>query len=357
MNCRSEARTGTLPVARLPSDVGHSASHHFCGRSSMKNSLLAFAVMLAGLTGVQAQSYPSRPITIVAPFPAGGPSDTLARIMAEQMRATLGQPLIIENVGGAGGTIGTGRVARSAPDGYTLGVGNWTSHVGGPALYPIQYDALRDLQPISLLPVSPLMIAAHHSVPGGNAKDLIAWLKANPDKATAGTVGAGSPSHVLSVFFQKEAGVPIQLVPYRGGAPATQDLLSGQIALRIGTEASQMLPYLRSGQIKGLAMLGNKRWAPAPDIPTIDETGMPGFHMSLWFGLWAPAGVPKEVLAALNTAVVEALADPAVRARIDKLGQDIPPRELQTPEGLAAYHKAEIEKWWPAIKAAGIRMN
>jgi tripartite-type tricarboxylate transporter receptor subunit TctC len=323
----------------------------------MKKLLLAFAVTLAGLAFAQAQSYPSRPITIVAPFPAGGPSDTLARIIAEQMRAALGQPLIVENVGGAGGTIGTSRVVRAASDGYTLGIGNWTSHVGGPALYPIQYDVLRDLQPISLLPVSPLMIAAHHSVPGGSAGELITWLKANPDKATAGTVGAGSPSHVLSVFFQKEAAVSMQLVPYRGGAPATQDLISGQIALRIGTEASQMLPYLRSGQIKGLAMLGKSRWAAAPEIPTIDETGMPGFHMSLWFGLWGPAGLPKEVLAALNAAVVEALADPAVRARIDKLGQDIPPRELQTPDGLAAYHKAEIEKWWPAIRAAGIKTN
>jgi tripartite-type tricarboxylate transporter receptor subunit TctC len=304
-----------------------------------------------------AEVYPSHPVTMVVPFPAGGPSDTLARIVTERMRVSLGQPFVVENMGGAGGSLGAARVARAAPDGYTLCIGNWTSHVGSPAIYPVQFDVQRDFQPISLLPISPLLIAAHRSVAASNIRDLIAWLNANPDKATAGTVGAGSPSHIATLYFQKETGAHMQLVPYRGGAPATQDLISGQISLRIGGEASQTLPYLRSGQIKGLAVLGKTRWAPAPEIPTIDEAGMPGLHMSLWFALWAPAGTPKAIVSALNAAVVEALADPVVRERIGRLGQDLPARDLQTPEGLARFHGTEIEKWWPIIKAANVKAH
>jgi tripartite-type tricarboxylate transporter receptor subunit TctC len=314
---------------------------------------LAFVLLLAA--GARAQTFPSRPITIVVPFPAGGPADTLARILSERMRTPLGQPIIVENVGGAGGSIGATRVARAAPDGHTLCIGNWTSHVGAPAIYPVQYDVRRDFQPISLLPIAPLSIAASQTVPANNLQELVAWLKANPDKATAGTVGAGSPSHISSIYFQKETDTRIQLVPYRGGAPATQDLISGQIDLRIGGEASVTLPYWRSGKIKILAMLANKRWSAAPEIPTVDEAGLPGLHMSLWFALWAPAGTPKDAIATLNAAVVEALADPVVRQRFAKLGQDIPARERQSPAGLAAYHKAEIDKWWPIIKAANVK--
>jgi tripartite-type tricarboxylate transporter receptor subunit TctC len=318
---------------------------------------LAFLAACQWNADALGQAYPSRPITIVVPFPAGGPADTLARILMERMRTSLGQPIIIENVGGAGGSIGATRVVRAAPDGHTLCIGNWTSHVGGPAIYPVQFDVLRDFQPVSLLPIAPLSIASSQKVPANNLPELIAWLKANPDKATAGTVGAGSPSHISSIYFQKETGTRIQLVPYRGGAPATQDLISGQIDLRIGGEASVTLPYWRSGKIKILAMLSSKRWSVAPEIPTVDEAGLSGLHMSLWFALWAPAGTPKDAVATLNAAVTEALADPAVRQRFEKLGQDIPARELQSPEGLSSHHKAEIAKWWPIIKAANIKAN
>ena len=302
-----------------------------------------------------AQVYPSRPITVVVPFPAGGPADTLARIVTERMRTPLGQPLIIENMGGAGGSIGVTRVVRAAPDGYTLCLGNWTSHVGAPVIYPIQFDILQDMEPVSLLPIAPLSVAAHGAVPASNLRELIAWLKANPDKATAGTVGSGSPSHIASLYFQKVTGTRIQLVPYRGGAPATQDLMSGQIDLRIGGEASVTLPYMRSGQIKVFAVLGATRWSAAPDIPTIDEAGISGLNMSLWFGLWAPKGTPSQIIATLNAAVVETLADPAIRQRFVRLGQDIPAPEQQTPQAMRAFHKAETDKWWPIIKAAGIK--
>jgi tripartite-type tricarboxylate transporter receptor subunit TctC len=323
----------------------------------MKRLTVAALLAVALAASAQAETYPSRPITLIVPFPAGGPADTLARILSERMRTSLGQPLIIENLGGAGGSIGVGRVVRSAPDGYTLCIGNWTSHVGAPVIYPIQFDILQDMEPVSLLPIAPLSISAHRAVPASNLRDLVAWLKANPDKATAGTVGAGSPSHISSIYFQKVTGTRIQLVPYRGGAPATQDLLSGQIDLRIGGEASVTLPYLRSGQIKIFAVMGKSRWPAAPDIPTIDEAGISGLNMALWFGLWAPKGTPSEVIAKVNAAVTDALADPAVRQRFTKLGQEIPSRDQQTPDGLRAHHKAEIEKWWPVIKAANIKVQ
>ena len=321
----------------------------------MKTLAAGLALVAVWSAGAVAQTYPSRPITVVVPFPAGGPGDTLARTLTERMRVSLGQPIIVENVGGAGGSIGATRVARAAPDGYTLCIGNWTSHVGAPVIYPVHYDVLKDFQPISLLPIAPLSIAASAGVPANNLQELIAWLKANPDKGTAGTVGAGSPSNIITLHFQKVTGTRLQIVPYRGGAPATQDLLSGQIHLRIGGEASVTLPYYRSGKIKILAVLSNKRWSAAPEVPTVDDAGLAGLHMSLWFGLWAPSGTPKDIVAALNAAVVEALADPVVRQRLDRLGQDVPPRELQSPEGFAAFHKAEIDKWWPIIKATGIK--
>ena len=323
----------------------------------MKRLTVAALLAVALAASAQAETYPSRPITLIVPFPAGGPADTLARILSERMRTSLGQPLIIENLGGAGGSIAVGRVVRSAPDGYTLCIGNWTSHVGAPVIYPIQFDILQDMEPVSLLPIAPLSISAHRAVPASNLRELVAWLKANPDKATAGTVGAGSPSHISSIYFQKVTGTRIQLVPYRGGAPATQDLLSGQIDLRIGGEASVTLPYLRSGQIKIFAVMGKSRWPAAPDIPTIDEAGISGLNMALWFGLWAPKGTPSEVIAKVNAAVTDALADPAVRQRFTKLGQEIPSRDQQTPQGLRAHHKAEIEKWWPVIKVANIKVQ
>jgi tripartite-type tricarboxylate transporter receptor subunit TctC len=321
----------------------------------MKRLLLAACAAWTTIAGAVAQTYPSQPITVIVPFPAGGPVDTLARILNEPMRASLGQPVIVENVSGAGGSIAVARVARAAPDGHTVILGNWTSYVGTPAIYPMQLDVRRDFEPIALVAISELMIVARKSFPADDVRQLIAWLKANPDKATAGTIGVGSPSHVGGLHFQSLTGTRFQFVPYRGAAPALQDLIAGQIDLRFGAEASQMLPYLRSGAAKAFAIMGGTRWLAAPDIPTIDEAGVPGLHLSFWQALWAPRATPKPVIGRLNAAVVAALADPAVRARLVELGQRIPSREEQTPAALAAFHQAEIEKWWPIIKAAGIK--
>jgi tripartite-type tricarboxylate transporter receptor subunit TctC len=294
-----------------------------------------------------ALDYPTRPITIIVPFPAGGPVDTLARLLAEPMRMALGQPLVIENVGGAGGSIAAARVARAEPDGYTMILGNWTSLVGTPAVYPVSFDVKNDFAPVALLAFSPLMLVGRTSLPANNVRELIAWLKANPGKATSGQVGA--------IYFQKLTGTQIQLVPYRGAAPALTDLLGGQIDLRMGAEASQMLPYLKSGTVKPFAMLAKARWAPAPDIPTIEEAGVPELALSFWQAFWVPKSTPDAVVAKLNAAAVAALADAALRQRLDDLGQEIPPREQQTPQALGAFHRSEIDKWWPIIKAAGIR--
>jgi tripartite-type tricarboxylate transporter receptor subunit TctC len=321
----------------------------------MKRLLLAACAAWTTIAGAVAQTYPSQPITVIVPFPAGGPVDTLARILNEPMRASLGQPVIVENVSGAGGSIAVARVARAAPDGHTVILGNWTSYVGTPAIYPMQLDVRRDFEPIALVAISELMIVARKSFPADDVRQLIAWLKANPDKATAGTIGVGSPSHVGGLHFQNLTGTRFQFVPYRGAAPALQDLIAGQIDLRFGAEASQMLPYLRSGAAKAFAIMGGTRWFAAPDIPTIDEAGVPGLHLSFWQALWAPRATPKPVIGRLNAAVVAALADPAVRARLVELGQRIPSREEQTPAALAAFHQAEIEKWWPIIQAAGIK--
>jgi tripartite-type tricarboxylate transporter receptor subunit TctC len=271
------------------------------------------------------------------------------------MRASLGQPVIVENVSGAGGTIGAARVARAAPDGYTIILGNWTSFVGSPAIYPIQHDAVKDFEPVALLAFSPLMIVARSSFPANNVQELIAWLKTNPGKATAGTIGIGSPSQVGGLYFQNVTGTRFQVVPYRGAAPALQDLLSGQIDLRFGAEGSQMLPYLRSHTVKAFAIMGRSRWSVMPDIPTIDEAGLPGLYLTFWQALWAPKGTAKDIVVKLNAAALDALVEPTVHKRLIDLGQDIPPREQQTPEALGLFHKAEIEKWWPIIKAAGIK--
>jgi len=305
--------------------------------------------------GAWAQAYPASPITMVVPFPAGGPTDTVARIFGEHLRQTLAQSVIIENVAGAGATIGVARVIRAAPDGYTLSAGNSTSHVGGPAIYPFQYDILTDLEPVALLSISPTMLIARRDFPANTVQELIAWLRANPDKATAGTSGAGSSGQLASILFQSLTGTKFQIVPYRGAAPAMQDLVGGQIDLRFASEGSQSLPFLRDRQIKALAMLAPTRWPPTPDIPTIDEAGLPGIHLSLWNGIWAPKATPRDIIGKLNAAVRTALADAAIKQRIIDLGQILPTPEQQTPEALAAYHKAEIEKWWPIIKAANIK--
>jgi tripartite-type tricarboxylate transporter receptor subunit TctC len=323
----------------------------------MKRLSVAVALaILAGTAVATAQSYPSRPITMIVPFAAGGVTDIVARIVSERMKTSLGQPVIVENVGGAGGTLGVTRLHRAAPDGYTLAIGQWTSHVGAGAMYPVPFNYLTDFEPVSMLSIAPLWIIGRNDLPAKDLKELIAWLKANPDKASAATTGLGSGIHMCLVYFQNMTGTKFPLAPYRGAAPLMQDLLAGQIDLSC-PEAGQTLPQYRAGTIKAYAVLTEKRWFAAPDVPTIDEAGVPGLHFPFWHGLWAPKGTPKDVIAKLNAAAVEALADAGVRQRFNELGHEIAPREQQTPEALAAYHKAEIDKWWPIIKAANIKLE
>jgi len=293
---------------------------------------------------------------MIVPFAAGGPTDTLGRILGERMRLSLGQTILVENVTGAGSTIGVGRAAQAAPDGYTLALGNWTSFAGAGALYPTSYDLRQDFEPIALLTFAPMLIVGKTALPARDAKELITWLRANPDKISAATVGAGSAAHVCGLYFQDKISTRLLYVPYRGGAPAMQDLVGGQIDMMCA-EASQTLTYVRSGKMKAFAVMTKTRWPALPDVPTTDEIGMPGMYISFWHGLWAPKGTPKPVIAKLNGAVVDALADPALQQRLTDLGQVIATREQQTPEGLAAFHKAEIEKWWPIIKAANIKVE
>jgi tripartite-type tricarboxylate transporter receptor subunit TctC len=321
----------------------------------MKRFVAAVALALCAAPAL-AQGYPSRPVVVIVPFAAGGPTDVIARTLAEPMRVVLGQPVVIENVTGANGNVGVGRVARAAPDGHTIGIGHWSTHVVNGAVYPLPYDLLRDFEPISLISTNSYLIVAKNAFPAGDLKSFIAWLQANPDKASEGTAGAGSPQHVSGVFFQKATGTRFQFVPYRGAAPAMQDLLAGHIDMIIDDPTSS-LPQVRAGRIKAFAVTSKTRLAAAPDIPTVDEAGLPGFYFSRWHALWAPKGTPREAIAKLNAGVVAALADAGVRAKLADLGQDIFPRAQQTPEALGAMHKAEIEKWWPIIKAAGIRME
>jgi tripartite-type tricarboxylate transporter receptor subunit TctC len=311
---------------------------------------------LAGIIAAPAQDYPSRPITMIVPFAAGGPTDTLGRILSERMRVSLGETIVIENVTGAGSTIGVGRAAQATADGYTLALGNWTSFVGSGALYRTSYDLRKDFEPVSLLTFAPMLIVGKSTLPVKDAKELIAWLKASPDKVSAATVGAGSAAHVCGLYFQDKTHTRFQFVPYRGGAPAIQDLVGGQIDLMCA-EASQTLTYVRGGKIKAFAVMAHTRWPALPDVPTTDEIGTPGMYISFWHGLWVPKATPKAVIAKLNAAVVDTLADPTVRQRLTDLGQVIATRDQQTPAALAAYHKAEIEKWWPIIKAANIQVE
>jgi tripartite-type tricarboxylate transporter receptor subunit TctC len=317
----------------------------------MSRFLVALAVaMFAGVVGAQAQGYPSRAITLVVPFPPGGSTDAAARIMAERMRSSLGQPIVIENVGGAGGSIGVGRVARAAPDGYTFDIGQWDTHVGS-IIYKLDYDLEKDFEPIGLISNNPQLMVAKNDLAANSLGELVSWMKANPGKINF--VNQNAAANVSGVLFENLTGQKVQFIPYRGAGPAMTDLVSGTVDLLV-VQGAVALPQIRGGKIKALANLSAQRSASMPDIPTADETGVPGLYMSGWFGFFAPKGTPKDVIARLNAATVEALADPAIQKRFTELGLDIAPREQQTPEGLAAFQKAEIEKWWPIIKTAGI---
>jgi tripartite-type tricarboxylate transporter receptor subunit TctC len=314
--------------------------------------LFALIASIAAVTSAAAQTYPNKSITIIVPFSAGGPSDALARIMGEHMKGTLGQSFVIENVTGAAGSIGVGRSVRSAPDGYTISFGHLGTHVANGAIYPLPYNLLTDLEPVVLLPSNPMVVVSKNALPTKNLKELLAWLKAN--QPTAGTAGAGSGSHLAGVYLQSLTGLKLQYVPYRGTAPALTDLVGGQIDI-IVDQASNSMQQIRSGGIRAYAITDTKRLKAAPEIPTAEEAGLPGFHMTLWSALWAPKGTPKDVIARLNAAAVTAMADPAVQKRLNDLGLEVPAREQQTPQALGVWHKAEIDKWWPIVKKAGIK--
>ena len=319
-------------------------------------ALFAVVAILGNASTAFAQLYPTRPITIVVPFPAGGATSALARILAEHMRTTLGQPLIIENVSGAGGTLGISRVARAAPDGYTLSIGQPTSHVAGSTILPVQYDVLNDFEPVARVADTPVWVVSRSDLPANDLKELVAWIKAHPGKASEATIGPGSFSHLFGLYLQNSTGAQFQFVPYRGGAPVMQDLVAGHVDFT-SDMAANSLPLVQSGQIKALAVLSKRRWFAAPDVPTADEVGMPGFHISLWHGIWARKGTARSIVAKINDALVAALADPVVQQRFAEQGQEIPPRDQQTPEALGEFHKAEIEKWLPIIRAADIKLD
>jgi tripartite-type tricarboxylate transporter receptor subunit TctC len=312
------------------------------------------ATLLPATRTAKAQAYPSRPITMIVPFAAGGGTDIVARIVAERMRGSLGQPVIVENIAGAAGSIGVGRAVRSPADGYTLIAGTLTTHVLIGALYALPFDLVTDLEPISELGVEPLLVAGRKSLPANNLIELIAWLRQNPDKASVGTVGVGAAGHLAGISFQKATNTKMQFVPYRGNGPAMQDLVAGHIDLMI-EPSSNFLAQVRAGNLKAYAVAADHRLAEAPDIPTADEAGLPGFSAVLWYGLWAPKNTSSAIIGRLNATVVDALAAPEVRARLAEHGVQVPDHDRETPEGLRAFQKAEVEKWWPVIKAAGMK--
>ena len=317
----------------------------------MKRLFCAICAAAALLAGAQ-QAYPSRGITLVSPFPPGGSTDAVARVMAERMRHNLGQSVVVENAGGAGGSIGAGKVARASPDGYTIVIGQWDNYVANGVVYNLNYDLQRDFEPIGLLSINPQLLLARKALPVEDLKGLVAWMKANPGKATLANQQASAQT--AGVLLQQLTGTSLLMVPYRGGGPAMQDLLAGNIDLLV-IQAAAAMAQVRAGTVKAFAILGPARSPVVRGIPSVDEAGVPGLHLPGWFALFAPKGTPREAIARLNAAMVEALADPSVRQRFADLGLDVASREQQSPEGLAAFHKAEIDKWWPIIKAAGIK--
>jgi tripartite-type tricarboxylate transporter receptor subunit TctC len=321
-----------------------------------KAILSAFIAILALSNTARAENFPSHPITVIVPFSAGGPSDAMMRILAERMKLTLGETVLIENVTGAGGSLGVGRTVRSAPDGYTVGFGHLGTNVANGAIYKLGYDLVADLEPVVLLPSNPMIIVSKNAVPAKSLKELLAWLKSRPAPPTAGTAGAGSGSHIAGLYFENVSGIKLQYVPYRGTGPALNDLVAGQIDV-IVDQTSNSINQVRGGNIRAYAITADKRLESAPEIPTTDEAGLPGFHMTLWSGLWVPKGTPKAIIAKLNAAAVDALSDPTARKQLENLGLQMPPKEQLTPEALGAWQTAEIAKWWPIIKAADVKVE
>jgi tripartite-type tricarboxylate transporter receptor subunit TctC len=322
----------------------------------MRRIVLAALAILTFGGNAFAETFPSHPITVIVPFSAGGPSDAMMRVMAERMKVALGEPLVIENVTGAGGSLGVGRTVRSPPDGYTVGFGHLGTNVANGAIYKLGYDLVTDLEPVVLLPSNPMIIVSKNAVPAKSLGELLAWLKARPTPATAGTAGAGSGSHIGALYFENVTGIKLQYVPYRGTAPAMTDLVAGQIDL-IVDQTSNSISQVRAGNIRAYAVTDTKRVESAPDIPTTDEAGLAGFHMTLWSGLWVPKDTPKDVVAKLNAAAVDALNDPAVRKQLENLGLQMPPGDRLSPEALGSWQKAEIAKWWPMLKAANVKVD
>ena len=323
----------------------------------MRRLLTVMVAILVGLAWAgmaAAQNYPTRAMTMIVPFPAGGATDTLARFLAEKMRAVLGQPVIIENVAGAAGSLGVGRAVRSAADGYALSIGTSTTHMLTGGLYALQFDLLKDLEPVIQIGSGPLLIVGRKSLPADDLKGLIAYLKANPDKASVGIAGVGATGHLTGISFQKETGTRFQFVPYRGNAPAMQDLVAEQIDFMI-EPSSNFKSLVGAGSVKPYAITGRTRLPSSPDIPTADEAGLAGFFASLWYGLWVPKDTPKDIITKLNAIMVQVLADPPVQKRFDELGIQITPPALQSPEALRGFQKAEAERWWPIIKASNLR--
>jgi tripartite-type tricarboxylate transporter receptor subunit TctC len=323
----------------------------------MRRIVLAALMAVAAFSGTaRADDFPSHPVTIVVPFSAGGPSDAMMRIMAERMQRTLGQTITIENVTGAGGSLGVGRVVRSPPDGYTIGFGHLGTNVANGAIYKLGYDLVTDLEPVVLLPSNPMIIVSKNAVPAKSLSELLAWLKSRPTPPTAGTAGAGSGSHIAGLYFESVSGIKLQYVPYRGTGPALNDLVAGQIDI-IVDQLSNSISQVRAGTIRGYAVTDAHRVESAREIPTTDEAGLPGFHMTLWSGLWAPKDTPKAIVARLNAAAVDALNDPAVRSKLENLGLQMTPQDQLTPEALGTWQKAEIAKWWPMLKAANVKVD
>jgi tripartite-type tricarboxylate transporter receptor subunit TctC len=314
---------------------------------------LALSFLLSILSGIAAaQGYPTRSVTLITPFPPGGSTDAVARVLADRMRAPLGQNVIVENVGGAGGSIALGRVARATPDGYTIDIGQWDTHVGNGVVYNINYDLQKDFEPIGLVSMNPQLVVGRKGLPAEDLKGLIAWMKANPGKATV--VNQNAAAQTAGILMKQITGVEFLFVPYRGAGPAMQDMLAGNVDLLM-VQAAAVLAQVRAGTLKAYAQLAPQRSAALPDIPTADEGGVPGWHMPGWFGLFAPKGTPREAIVKLNAAMKDALADANTQKRLTDLGLDVAAKDQQTPEALAAFNKAEIEKWWPIMKAAGIK--